>query len=278
MSLVLACTSSTATTDAKPVDTKPVDAKPVDAKPVAPEKPVDENDCDARIADYLTERAALSTCEQDSDCAEMWPGLCPHGPYYVHRDADVGAMIATEQIIAARCKLPACEPPLELGIAHCEAGKCARGRDDPMKGQDPDRTSCWDFRETNLEPDDGVDGLTETKVRPTSPRIVISPAAAGWLRITIDWPETCGACSLDITDRAGSKSTRKSGTASVVTVNGTKLRRERIELTVTAGSYQLVPLGPSALPYRLTVALKDDRGVTAEVTRHGVGWQRLCED
>ena len=46
-------------------------------------------DCDALIDSYLAERARLNTCETDSDCSEIWPGMCPHGPYYVHREADV---------------------------------------------------------------------------------------------------------------------------------------------------------------------------------------------
>jgi hypothetical protein len=41
--------------------------------------------CAQQITDYLSARAELSRCTSDSDCAEMWPGLCPHGPYYIHR-------------------------------------------------------------------------------------------------------------------------------------------------------------------------------------------------
>lgn len=226
--VVPACTS--ATPDAKPIaDVRPSEATPREDPPAADTAPVvADTDCEGLVADYLAKRAAASHCKHDSDCAEMWPGLCPQGPYYVNRTADVAPIVAREVAILKNCSTPECEPPMELGIAHCEAGTCARGRTPSTSGG---AKSCWDFRETNLEADGITDAETVVKVKSTTPHIVISPAAAGTL-----------------------------------------------ELEVTPGAYHMI--GTSTAPARFLVRaqLSTSSGEPGSVTRHGVGWQRVCED
>jgi hypothetical protein len=233
-----------------------------------PPPPAKKDDCEARIASYLEQRALLSTCEQDSDCAEMWPGLCPHGPYYVHREVNVSPVLDAELAIMKRCSVPDCEPPMELGIAHCEAGKCAKGRA-TAKGP------CWDFRETNLEADGSTDAETVTKIASKTPHVVIAPGYAGTLVLELDWPASCSDCKLQISEH-------NSGMARLVTPktsstdadrNGEKVRHERLELPVTPGPYHMV--ATSKTPTRYVVSAKL---TPAKVTRHGVDWQRLCED
>jgi hypothetical protein len=262
--VLLACT--TGTPEPTPTPSAPPIADTKHATP--PLVATKTDDCDTRIAAYLEQRAALSTCEHDSDCAEMWPGLCPHGPYYVHRDADVASVLASELAIMQSCSVPDCEPPIELGIAHCEAGKCTKGRAAP-KGP------CWDFRETNLEADGSTDAETVTKIASKTPHVVISPAEAGTLALELDWPASCSDCKLQISEH-------NSGMARLVTPkssstdaerNGEKVRHERLELPVTPGPYHMVGTSNTATRYLVTAKL-----TPAKVTRHGTDWQRLCED
>lgn len=262
-----ACTS--ATPDAKPVaDVRPSEATPREDPPM----PADA-DCEGLRTDYLAKRAAASRCEQDSDCAEMWPGLCPAGPYYVNRTADVAPIVAREIAIGKQCSTPECEPPMELGIAHCEAGTCVRGRAAPPK-------SCWDFRETNLEADGGTDAETVVKIKGTTPHVVISPAAAGTLVLEVDWPRSCGDCKLQISEHNSGMAhpVSPAGTSSAVVRHGEPIRRQRIELAVTPGAYHMIATSAVAARYLLRAQLKAASSEPGTVTRHGVGWQRMCED
>src|SRR5690606_15803636 len=113
--LLCACTPSTP----EPGDpSTPVPAPPTKTKSKTDPEPAPANGCAEQIARYLADRQQLSRCETDSDCAEMWPGLCPHGPYYIDREADIEGVLALEREIIANCEIPECEPPIELGIGH----------------------------------------------------------------------------------------------------------------------------------------------------------------
>lgn len=275
--VVPACTS--ATPDAKPIaDVRPSEATPGEDPPAADTAPVvADTDCEGLVADYLAKRVAVSRCERDSDCAEMWPGLCPYGPYYVNRTADVAPIVAREVAILQNCSTPECEPPMELGIAHCEAGTCARGRTPSTSGGPK---SCWDFRETNLEADGITDAETVVKVKSTTPHVVISPAAAGTLVLELDWPASCADCRLQISEHNSGMAhpVSPAGTSSDATRNGEPIRRQRIELRVTPGAYHMVATSAAPARYLVRAQLSTASGELGTVARHGVGWQRMCED
>jgi hypothetical protein len=265
--LLVACTPSSPPERAQPSES----IEP----PHVPEPPVGDA-CGQQIADYLSAREKLSHCEADSDCAEMWPGLCPHGPYYIHRDADVGAVFDLERAIMATCKIPDCEPPMELGIAHCEQGKCATGRTAPVSRADE---SCWDYRETWLEADGAATATTVRAIQGITPHVAIAPADAGTLVLEIDWPAGCADCRLSISEHNSgmSRLIAAKSTRTQAERNGVAVVRERLELPVTPGPYHMVGMAGTDADYLIRADLRDAAGERGRVTRHGVGWQRMCE-
>lgn len=284
MSLV-ACTPSSPD-PGQPAQSVEPPPKPDDPEPVQPTPVVPSGSCEQQIADYLAKRAELSHCESDSDCAEMWPALCPHGPYYIHRDADAAAIIDLERAIMKGCEIPECEPPIELGIAHCEAGKCAPGRAAPPESA---HESCWDYRETWLEAEGSESATTSSTIQGITPHIAISPAAAGVLVLEIDWPADCSDCRLSISEHNSGMSQLvvPKSTRTQAQRNGVPVVRERLELPVTPGPYHMIGmagaeancLGGGCPPsnYIIRADLRDAAGELGRVTRHGVGWQRMCE-
>jgi hypothetical protein len=272
--LLVACTpTSPERTEPAEVVEPPAPAKV--APPQMPEPTVGDT-CGQQIADYLAARGKLSHCETDSDCAEMWPGLCPHGPYYIHRDADVGPIVALERAIMASCEIPECEPPIELGIAHCDNGTCASGRAAPVS---QGHESCWDVRETWLEADGGATATASSKLQGITPHVAIAPAAAGTLVLEVDWPAGCADCRLLVSEHNSGMSrliTAKS-TRTQAERNGEPMLRERLELPVTPGPYHMVGMAGTDTNYVIRADLRDAAGERGRVTRHGVGWQRMCE-
>jgi hypothetical protein len=270
--LLAACTPSSPEREppAESIEAPPEQAGPERAPPSAGDA------CGQQITEYLSKRAELSRCEADSDCSEMWPGLCPHGPYYIHRDADVGPIVDLERAIMASCQLPDCEPPIELGIAHCEQGKCARGRPAPTS---TDHESCWDYRETWLEADGAANATASSTLKGITPHLAIAPAAAGTLVLEVDWPMDCVDCRLLISEH-------NSGMSQLIVAksirtqakrNGVEIVRERLELPVTPGPYHMVGMAGADVDVFLRADLRDAVGERGRVTRHGVGWQRMCE-
>ncbi|MBX7080375.1 MAG: hypothetical protein K1X88_14355 [Nannocystaceae bacterium] len=235
--------------------------------------PSTASSCEGRIEAYLAARAELGTCTRDSDCAQMWPGLCPHGPYYVHREREVAAVVAMERAIEQSCSLPECEPPIELPMARCDAGRCVAGRS-------PATSTCWDFRETNLEADGVAQGHTATRMVGTTPQLVIAPAHAGTLVLELDWPQRCSDCTLRISEHNSGMSRLVTPTRSESAAqrNGETVRRERLELPVTPGPYHMIAMASTEVPFSVRATLTRAGGGTAAVTRHGVDWQRMCED
>jgi hypothetical protein len=280
-SLVVGCTSSspesaapTKTVDA-PASKEPSEPAAVPSPPALPTGgPTDP--CGEKIAAYLAARAELSYCEADSDCAEMWPGLCPHGPYYIHRDADVGRIIELERTIMAHCEVPECEPPMELGIAHCENGRCAKSRTAPPAS---DHESCWDYRETWLEANGATSGTTSKHLQGITPHIGIAPADNGLLVLEIDWPSECSNCRLLISEHNSgmSKLIEPKSTRTQAERNGAPVARERLEFPVKTGPYHTVALADADADFVIRADLRNAAGEPGRVTRHGVGWQRMCE-
>jgi hypothetical protein len=270
--LLAACTPSSPEREPPAESIEPPPPKP-ERVPSSPPS----SHCEPPIGDYLAERAKLSHCEADSDCAEMWPGLCPYGPYYIHRDADIAPILERERdIMANNCGLPNCEPPMELGIAHCEHRKCVPGRAAPPSNT---HESCWDYRETWLEPDGTATSTTSSMIQGITPHVAIAPAAAGTLYLDVYWPDDCFDCRLLISEH-------NSGMAQLMTPeslrkqsqrNGVAVTWERLELPVTPGPYHMVGMAAKDVNYTIHAELRDVAGDFVPVTRHGVGWQRMCE-
>lgn len=251
--------------EAPPIAESPETETTDPAPELAPTEPLDAEGCTEAIALYLERRAALNHCEVDSDCAEMWPGVCPHGSYYIDRAADVSTLYALVDQIEGSCELPECEPPIWLGPGRCEDGVCVDGR------TPPDDT-CWDIRVEYLESGGGFSTETVAGIRGSTPLHAIGAPAAGTLSLTVGWGD-CSDCELRISEH-------NSGMANLV--QGTRERvgeRETIELPVTPGPYYLLGYSPTG-PHRLTVSIEmlDSAGQRREADLHGVAWQRVCED
>ncbi|MEM6996471.1 MAG: hypothetical protein AAF721_38560 [Myxococcota bacterium] len=232
--------------------------------------------CEASSARYLELRAGLDRCERDSDCAEIWPGVCPHGPYYIHREADLAPTRAAATEVEARCVLPECEPPQELGIAHCTDGRCVSGRTPPVPQQDE---SCWDYQERYLEAEDSAHGETVPHVRGTTPHVVVVPAAEGELTLRIDYPRACTDCTLLVSEHNSGMARlmdTSAAKASETERNGKPRRTDTIVLPVAPGPYHLVATSPTPADFHLRASLSAPAGEPA-VSRHGVAWQRMCE-
>ena len=206
----------------------------------------------------------------------MWPGLCPHGPYYIDRDADVYPIFELERAIMAGCETPDCEPPMELGIARCAKGYCFKGRTEPTS---TGTESCWDYRETWLEADGAADGKTAKTLQGITPHVAIAPAANGVLVLEVDWPVDCADCQLMISEHNSgmSRLIESKPARTQAERNGQPVARDRWEFPVTPGPYHMVALAGADANYLIRADLRVDGGERGKVTRHGVGWQRMCE-
>lgn len=276
----IGCTSSpperAPTADrAEPAPKRDVEQQPSPPSPTPPPPPSAEP-CERKIERYLAERAELSHCEADSDCSEMWPGLCPHGPYYIHRDADIAPVFQLEAEIMKSCEVPECEAPIELGIARCEGGRCVQGRSAPASSG---HESCWDYQEIWLEGDGSASGKTAKNLQGITPHVAIAPAQAGALMLEIDWPAGCVNCRLMISEHNSGMSQliEPRSVRTDAERNGQPIVRERLEFPVTPGPYHMVALADSDADYLIRAGLRDEAGGRGRVTRHGVGWQRMCE-
>jgi hypothetical protein len=142
-----------------------------------------------------------------------------------------------------------------------------------------DHESCWDYRETWLEANGGASATTSSTIQGITPHLAIAPAAAGTLVLEIDWPADCADCRLLISEHnsgmsqlIAAKSTRTQAER-----NGKPVVRERLELPVTPGPYHMVAMAGVDTHYTIRADLRDAAGELGRVTRHGVGWQRMCE-
>lgn len=265
---LVACTAST-----------PEPAQP--SKPPIPVAPLSDS-CEQPMATYLAERSKLNYCEEDDDCAEL-PGCCPHGPYYIHREADIEPVLALERELLASCAFPECEVP-ELGIAHCEQGTCVPGRKPALDRRERRRLrrvgivhmDCWDYRETWLEADDEVTTSTSSMIQGITPMLAIAPASEGVLTLEVDWPASCSDCRLWATEQARGMAEHE-GVRSETERDGQPVVRERFELPVRRDEYRFMGMSATATDFTIRVELRDREGQPGRVTRHGVGWQRMCE-
>lgn len=269
VAFLAACSSSSST----PVDSASVDAKARDAAASPEPQTRPEDACDAATTAYRAARDVLNFCERDLDCAEVWPGPCSQGPFYIHRHAAPDSLLDLGTEADAACGKPACQAAARLGIASCRDGRCIAGR--PPAPETPD-SSCWDYEVTYLEATDGVQARTVSAVKGTTPHLVVHPDSAGTLRITATWPTSCDDCTLLISEH-------NSGMANLVAIEPSDSAfipsglRHTHTLAVTPGPYHVVGRSETAVDFKVSSVFKATTG-PSKVRSHGIAWPRVCED
>jgi hypothetical protein len=244
------------------------DPRAPDPEPGPDAQALDAEQCRALIDEYLAARVRLNACRSDNDCAEIWPGLCPHGPYFIDREADPAPVWALARRIEAGCNTPECEPPRALRPGRCEEGVCVEGRTSPRSGE---LESCWDYELTYLESDGRARATAFERQTGPTPRFATGVRSKGAMSVTVEWG-SCDGCELVISEH-------NSGMADLVegqrTRSGTK---ETIELPVTPGPYFLLGRSQSGdQDFSLSLRVVDEAGALQQATLHGVAWQRVCE-
>jgi len=242
------------------------------------------SECERLERRYLQLRSAQNRCERDSECAEIHPGLCPHGPYYVHVDAEHGGIAAAAEAAVNACASNRCEKTMPLGIAHCEAGRCVRGREAPESGPDE---SCWDTRVTYMDPGWPYLGQAHEHLTGTTPLYAVSVAAPGVLRISATLG--CEGCELQVSEHNTGMSNLIGGTTFVPEPDDPKAIRPvtsrappafgtevHLEFEVRPGPYFIAALGaPGQVQYELS--LRNASGEAMAPDRRGVVHLRICE-
>lgn len=255
----------------KKVDKSPARAsagKKKKEKPVGAPKPRIEKieDCSKAVDEYLELRAEMNGCRKDDDCAELWPGLCPHGPYYVDRHARADRLLAREGAIAESCEIPECEPPMQLGPAHCEAGKCVTGRPALEEG-------CYDLPVEFVATDvTGSYPIATDAI--DDPRLAIGVPSRGRMRLELSWGD-CTDCSLEITQLQPinglpvAAKTRREG------------ERETYELPVAPATYYMRARSQSGIAqagkhFGLRATIVDNKGDPVGAKQFGLVYLRRC--
>jgi hypothetical protein len=240
--------------------------------------------CEQARARYLELRESQNHCTRDEECAEIHPGVCSHGPHYANVAADHPALEAAARALTGACVLPACEMPMPLGIAHCEAGRCEAGRSQPKGKHKP----CWDTRITYMEPDVPTIVSTYEHLQGITPLHAVGVPEAGTLRISAQLG--CTGCELMVSER---------GTGMAMLVKGTPFTPEpedplavrpmpsrspppmaavvHREYPVRPGPYFIAVLGGAPDEAQLEVSLRDEGGRAMEPDRRGVVHLRQCE-
>ena len=110
-------------------------------------------------------------------------------------------------------------------------------------------------------------------VRGITPVFVVGLPVDGAMRVDIEWAKSCKKCRALISEH-------NSGMANLVAgKRSTKGQLETIELPAKAGLYFMIALsesGGEAMRIKVNLTTGDSKPVHA--TRHGIGWQRMCED
>lgn len=243
-----------------------------------------QTECDRAQARYLEARASANRCERDAECAENWPGVCPHGPYYAHVRADRTAIDEAAAAIDRACEPADCEMPMPLGIAHCEAGRCIRGRAKPESTADE---SCWDTQVTYMAGDRMVIADAYEHLTGTTPLHAVGVPREGTLRVSATLG--CDACQLRLSPSSGFGSPLV-GTlftpepdpdpAAIVPVPSRSPpamgREVHQEFAVQPGPYFMAVVGATGV-VSYEVELRDAAGAPMEPDRRGVVHLRVCE-
>lgn len=259
-------------------ETKPAEA----AAPVGRGEPA--TPCVRAEARYLERRAQANTCERDDECAEIWPGPCPHGPYYAEVTADFSEIDAAEVAMGKVCEVVECEMPRPLGIASCEEGRCVRGRTPPAETADE---SCWDTRVTYLWPGREVVADAREHLQGITPLHAVGVPREGTLRLSARLG--CDGCEPWVSEGNPGMASRMEGqpftpeprdpgevrpvTSRAPPALG---RTVHLEFPVRPGPYYIATLGGTGgVTYE--VSLLDSAGAPMEPDRRGVVHLRTCE-
>jgi hypothetical protein len=267
-----------ATTDAAPQAT-PIEEAPTPAEASAQE-------CRALVRDYLDARDAANSCARDEDCAEIFPGLCPNGPYYVQVDGDRAPIDAAATALSTRCVLPECEMPRPLGIARCDDGTCVEGRTPPM---DNGLTSCWDTEITWLQPGRARVGDSYPYLQGITRLFGVGVPGPGLLRVTAELG--CDGCALQVSETNPSMGSPLAGrpftpaptepdavTPSTGRAPPAMGEVVQLEYDVVAAPHYLAALGGERAGMRIEIELLDPKGQPMAVDRRGETHLRICED
>ncbi len=248
-------------------------------------KPSGEGDgpCTLAEARYLEARRAENRCERDDDCAEIYPGPCPQGPYYMHIDGDHAALDAAATAMAEVCEAADCEMPMPMGIAHCEAGRCAKGRSAPKDGP---KTSCWDTKVTYMRPGRPYLASAYEHQQGITPLHAVGVAGEGTLRIS--WRRDCTSCALKVSEHnlgmaqlvTGKPFTPAPRDPSVIRPVTSRSppagATEHLEFPVKPGPYFIAAIGEAGeVQYEIELLGADGTAMTPD--RRGVVHRRICE-
>lgn len=248
----------------------------------APAEPTDA--CGRARGHYFELRAKGNHCTRDDDCAEIYPGICSDGPYYVHVTADHAALDDAAAALVDACEIPACEMPIPLNIAHCEAGRCEPGRTAPPGGS----KSCWNTKITYMESDRPYLGSSYEHLQGITPLHAVSVPAAGTLRISARIG--CADCELMVSEHNTGMARLVKGTPfNPEPEDPTKIgpmpsrsppplaKTLHLEVPVTPGPYFFAAIG-GAGETQLEVSLRDAGGRVMTPDRRGEIHLRICED
>ena len=218
---------------------------------------------------YKKAREALNYCKQEDDCTQVWPGACPHGPYFINAKADVSQVFAMERKLQASSNIH-CEPPIQLQPAGCQNGKCVAGARSSVKTKNK-MQSCWDTPIAYIANDGGANGQLYNNSRTSSNLLIYQVPAAGKLQLKVTWPRNCTDCELQISEH-------NSGMASLI--QGKRTRQghiESIELSVAPGPYYFRGMSASSETFLLQAQHRDNTGASPMAGAHGEGILRFCE-
>ena len=236
--------------------------------------------CALAEAEYEKVRDAGNTCRDDADCAEIFPGPCPQGPYYVHVQGDHAAIKAAAAAMAVGCPLVECEQPMPLGIPRCNAGRCESGRPAPEPG-------CTDTRITYMDADRSYIGEAHPTVAlGVGPLHAVGVPRHGVLRLIATvagedhepWVAALGSESVvPIEGTAFVPEADEEGTPPAPS-RGTPASARHVhrEFALAPGAYLVGTRGASG-EVRYRAGLRDERGKPMAANRRGVVHLRSCE-
>jgi len=290
-SIVLLLAIGCAGTDPGPAPSQaaPEPPPPAAVEPTVPPRqdppPPGGDACEQARVHYVELRARENHCTRDDDCAEIHPGVCSQGPHYVDVAADHAALEAAARAFTAACVIPACEMPMPLGIAHCEAGRCEAGRSSPRG----DSKSCWDTRITYMEMNVPSIVSTYEHLQGITPLHAVGVPSPGTLRISAQLG--CTGCELKVSEHNTGMARLAKGTPFTpepkdpMAVGPMPSRSPpplakalHLEFPVTPGPYFIAIIGGDPDEAQLEVSLRDAGGKAMVPNRQGVVHQRICED
>lgn len=275
--------SCASASDPAPAQGEPAQPPAAIGETKAPPPEREDGACTLAEARYLEVRRAQNHCERDDDCAAIYPGPCPQGPYYMHIDGDHAVLEAAVTAMAEACEEADCEMPMPKGIAHCDAGRCVEGRSPPVDGP---KTSCWDTRVTYMRPGRPYLASAYEHQQGITPLHAVEVAGEGTLRIS--WRRDCTGCALNVSEHnlgmarlmTGTPFTPEPPDPSVIRPVTSRSppagATEHLEFPVKPGPYFIATIGETG-EVQYDIELLDAEGRAMIPTRRGVVHRRICE-